>query len=196
MPSAPALPRVQVLAYTRVCGEVCLNVLDYFASEPPTNDQLSGFGDAWVAATETAWKACLDASNSLIKVTVKRLLTMDPFEFDDNTWAGAGTVSGSDPMPSGVCVNLRKIAPGPSRRARGLMFLSGIPETFTTNGRLNSTGRTAAQALGDALDAQIVDDGINYDLAVLSRADDLLYFPAQFTAEEILVNLSSRRPPL
>lgn len=174
-------------------GEKTANVLHFIQTSAdgalPPNEDLAA------AIIEDLWpslKACLSDDCTLQSIAVKRI---------DPTLGGTTFVPviepgsvGQDTLPPNGCLVVTLYTNTLTKRGRGRMFISGIPDTFINQGRLNNADATVFVTFLDLLLSAIQGGaGATFHAAIWSATAGSAQEITSHQLRARLINLRGRR---
>jgi len=159
----PKLPQTGVFAYanffTEGTGKQLSNTLYWQGSAPPSSGyNPSTFAQSIYTALVTKWAACL--SNVFYCNGVRVFVHNGPSESTGIYLLSTPGSVAVAALPDEVAAVVQRQTPVAGRSGRGRIFVRGLPNTFVTESRLNSTGVAALSTLITGLQATITDQSI------------------------------------
>lgn len=157
----------------------------------PSVTSISGIAIAMSEKYLPLWTACLTGGWEVFGIRARFIGSGIDVEHTVSPVDGEGTVTSTEPLPETDAVVVRRKTGLQGRDKRGRIFITGVPETFQSEGRLSAAGDSAYAALAEGIDDTVTTPtGIEFEPRCVSFLTETL-FPV--THSEIVLDLLSRK---
>lgn len=164
----------------------------------------TAFNTAWLAANKAGWKAFINLSWTMVKMSIRCI--DDPIEGEIETLVGeAGDVTG-DCLPNSNAAVLSKKTALRGKHYRGRMYIPGVSEDDNVNNALTAGAKTRLDTVATNLLAVVTDaNGVTFSPALLSASLwNLVAVPpiptvtvlSSITARKQIGTMNSRKSPV
>lgn len=113
---------------------------------------------------------------------------------DASTYPSASGTGAAGTIPNEVAAVVHWQTAQPGRSGSGRTFWTYFEADWAAGGRLSSSGRTALSALATNMNTPFTNQGITWQMRLLSRKLDSMFPIASFVIDEVLGTQRRRRP--